>query len=343
MVLASVGAQTGIALLILLIPVAINYFSNFEIQALSVTMKMSLTWMAPFLITYFVNFYLLVPCFFYGRRRWLFYAVNFVLMTAVNVGLLMFHPTDLPLYARAGYYTYIIVIFVLNVLAAGCALGIRHFIRWSDMELKMQEQMRKNTEAELAWLKNQLNPHFLFNTLNNISGLTQIDADAAQDNIARLSDLLRYAMYETNKEFVPIAGEMEFMENYVNLMKLRCNEMTTVTTEFHVEQSIDIAPLLFISPIENAFKHGVSSNRPSFVKVMLKMEGNELVFVCYNSNYPKDDHNRSGSGIGMDNLRRRLELLYPGRYRFEYKLIRDEYHVTIRIRMEKKTKEGTEQ
>ena len=187
------------------------------------------------------------------------------------------------------------------------ALGIRHFIRTRQLRQQLKDEKTKNTEAELAWLKNQINPHFLFNTLNNISSLTQIDADAAQDAIAQLSDLLRYAMYETNKPLVPIQGEVEFMRNYISLMELRCNDKTEVTTTFDVQQDVEIAPLLFISLIENAFKHGVSTSRPSKIDIRLLQNEDELVFNCDNTNYPKDDADRSGSGIGLENTRRRLD------------------------------------
>lgn len=112
-------------------------------------------------------------------------------------------------------------------MAIGIAISIRYVMRQG-------EKKQKEVEAELAWLKNQINPHFLFNTLNNISSLTQIDADKAQDTLMQLSDLLRYAMYETNKPKVPLEGEVEFMRNYIELMKLRCNEMTRVNSQFRI-------------------------------------------------------------------------------------------------------------
>jgi LytS/YehU family sensor histidine kinase len=169
--------------------------------------------------------------------------------------------------------------------------------------------------------------------LNNISSLTQIDADAAQDAIAQLSDLLRYAMYETNKKMVPIQGELEFMHNYINLMKLRCNDKTIVTTAFDVQQKIEIPPLLFVSLIENSFKHGVSSSRPSSIDIRLQLNGEDLVFECSNTNYPKNDADRSGSGIGIENTRRRLDLIYHNRYDWKQSLTDDIYNVCITIHL----------
>jgi len=214
---------------------------------------------------------------------------------------------------------------------AAIAIGIRHFMRIRQIKQQLKDEKAKNTEAELAWLKNQINPHFLFNTLNNISSLTQIDPDAAQDAIAQLSDLLRYAMYETNKKMVPIGGEVEFMRNYIELMKLRCNEKTEVKTTFDIQKDVEIAPLLFISLVENAFKHGVSSSRDSMIDIHLEQKDNYIVFTCDNTNYPKDDADRSGSGIGLENTRRRLELMYHDRYEWEQALNGDIYHVKITI------------
>ena len=219
---------------------------------------------------YFANFYILGPRLFFRRHYWAFAIINLIIITGVNFQFfaVWWWRNDIPNMPAMtpemwiGFFSGFIMFLVFNIVIAAIAIGILHFIRVRKIKQQLQEEKTKNTEAELAWLKNQINPHFLFNTLNNISSLTQIDADAAQDAIAQLSDLLRYAMYETNKKMVPIDGEVEFMRNYIALMKLRCNEKTEVTTTFDIKQNMEIAPLLFISLVENAFKHGVSSSRP---------------------------------------------------------------------------------
>ena len=125
------------------------------------------------------------------------------------------------------------------------------------------------------------------------------------------------------------------MRNYISLMKLRCNEKTEVNYQVSiVNYQLTIAPLLFISLVENAFKHGVSSSRPSKIDIRLEQNDDELVFTCDNTNYPKDDADRSGSGIGLENTRRRLELIYPNRYVWEQSLENDIYHVKIGVRSE---------
>ena len=149
----------------------------------------------------------------------------------------------------------------------------------------------------------------------------------------QLSDLLRYAMYETNKPKVKLEGEVDFMRNYIDLMKLRCNEMTKINYQLSiVNDQLEIAPLLFISLVENAFKHGMNSNEPATIDISLEQQAETLVFICDNTNNPKPTKDRSGSGIGLDNTRRRLDLLYPGRYTWEQEITpQNIYHVKITI------------
>ena len=294
------------------------------------------------LVVYFANFYLLGPYLFFKRRHWLFVLTNLVLILGLNSQffILYLHRNTIPNMPAMdanmwiGFFGGFLVFLVLNFVIAAVAIGIRHFIRTRQIRQQLKEEKAKNTEAELAWLKNQINPHFLFNTLNNISSLVQIDADKAQDAIAQLSDLLRYAMYETNKNTVPLQGEMEFMRNYVELMKLRCNDKTIVNCQLStINNQLAVAPLLFISLIENAFKHGVSSNRDSRIDITLTTDEHQLTFICKNTNFPKSDTDRSGSGIGLENTRRRMDLIYKDRYTWEQTLEDNIYKVKITIQL----------
>lgn len=343
------------AIIILALPMA-TWLSTQDIGAAKTSFNVVFDLLkSPFLI-YFANFYLFGPILFYinekeaknfrfykklgnRTRYWLFGLCNLIAIPLFNSQffLLWCRRDSIPNMPEMtpdmwiGFFSGMFMFFLLNCIVAAIAIGIRHFIRTGQIRQQLKDEQAKHTEAELAWLKNQINPHFLFNTLNNISSLCQIDADGAQDAIAQLSDLLRYAMYETNKNTVPIQGEVEFMRNYIELMKLRCNEKTEVKTTFDIEQNMDIAPLLFISLIENAFKHGVSSNRPSKIDIRLVTEGDDLVFTCDNTNYPKDDADRSGSGIGLENTRRRLDLMYPDHYTWQQWLENDIYHVRVTL------------
>ncbi len=291
---------------------------------------------------YFVNAFILVPWGYYRDRRWMFWVGNALIITGlVYFFFYNFNPRSfmerIPneqyrQYALSNFYASAFVAILMSVFLAGVALLVHHVRRSTVIKQQLKEEHQKRTEAELEWLKNQLNPHFLFNTLNNISSLVQIDADKAQDAIAQLSDLMRYAMYETRRETVPIQGEVEFMKNYIELMKLRCSDKTEVNAQFSTfNNQLSIAPLLFISLIENAFKHGVSSSRPSKIDIRLEQENDRLVFTCDNTNFPKDDTDRSGSGIGLENTRRRLDLLYASLYTWDQSLTDDIYHVCITL------------
>ena len=321
-------AQVLLLSLIMLSPALISYISSGNSRLVVESMWIAFYWLAPAMGVYLVNFYLFVPQLWVHHRFWLFGVANVLLLIISNLHLINNNINTLPDYFRAGYSLFLIISLLLSVMAIGVALSIRYMMRRS-------ERRQKEVEAELAWLKNQINPHFLFNTLNNISSLAQIDADETQEAIIQLSDLLRYAMYETNKPKVRLDGEVEFMRNYIELMKLRCNEMTKVDAQFtiHNAQS-EVAPLLFISLVENAFKHGMNSNEPASINIRLEQQDDTLVFVCDNTNNPKPTKDRSGSGIGLENTRRRLDLLYPGCYTWEQAITTENvYHVKISIRL----------
>ena len=289
-----VSAQAFVWIMLWLIPPLINFLVSFDPVSTFHILRGNGEFLVPLALIYFLNYCLLIPFLSQGRRR---------------------------------------VWFWINVLVVISAVGARYAIRWNEMQIALKEEKQRNAEAELAWLKNQLNPHFLFNTLNNISSLVQIDQDTAQESIGQLSDLLRYTLYESNHELVPVEGEIEFMNNYIELMRLRCNELATVEVDLQIPiKPMRIVPLLFISLIENAFKHGVNSRKSSFVRIRFKAEGDDLVFTCENSDHPKPDVNRSGSGIGLENLRRRLDLAYPGRYRYDQALRENSYFVQITLR-----------
>ena len=297
----------------------------------------------PTFVVYILNYCLLVPKLVYARKLILFIIANLFLLAA-NFFINFYHdgwintiPEQLPeevskSIITAGFTGFVALVLLFQVMVTMLAIGMRYIIKWNDEKHKMEEERRRNAEAELTWLKNQLNPHFLFNTLNNISSLTQIDADKAQESIGQFSELLRYALYESNVKKVKLTDETEFMKNYINLMSLRCNEMTLVETRFDsFDESLIISPLLFISLIENAFKHGISSHKDSFVKIDMGLDGNDLVFSCENSIHERTSENRSGSGIGLENMLRRLDLLYPDAYTYRQYIEDRTYIAIVRI------------
>ena len=180
-------------------------------------------------------------------------------------------------------------------------------------------QTTKSQAAELRLLKAQLNPHFLFNTLNNLYGLAVVKSDKLPDLMLKLSDLLRYSLYDTQAQWVPLKHEVQYIQNYITLEKLRLEERTAI--DFSVEgqaESQRIAPMLLIVFLENAFKHfGASGDQLPHIKINLRIDDNKLHFSCYNT---KDEEVKESpraqntSGIGLANVRKRLELLYQHRY-----------------------------
>ena len=197
------GIQIVVWLVLLLVPAISTFFSTHNWQdtwhALNLAVRITLL---PASV-YFVNYCAVVPLCYYRGRRWLFYLVNLLFVGAIAWHYFIVDPQmimdaqpneQFKKAALIGYYASTVFFLFVYVALAGLALLVHHVLRTSEIRRQLKEEQHKRTEAELEWLKNQLNPHFLFNTLNNISSLVQIDADKAQDAIAQLSDLLRYAM-----------------------------------------------------------------------------------------------------------------------------------------------------
>ena len=201
---------------------------------------------------------------------------------------------------------------------AGGSTALALARKWVTAEQKLQESETARIQSELKNLRSQINPHFLLNTLNNIYALTAIDQNRAQNAIQQLSKMLRHLLYDNQEREVTLTDEMQFIENYIALMKIRLSQNVDVT--FHRQVAlpgIKVAPLIFISLIENAFKHGVSPVEPSFVHISITATEHDITCQIENSNHPKSRDDRSGHGIGLSQVQRRLELSYPGRYTWE--------------------------
>jgi hypothetical protein len=204
--------------------------------------------------------------------------------------------------------------FFTTILITGFSVGLRMSGKYNENEKRRKELEKEKLSSELAFLKNQVSPHFFFNTLNNIYSLTEINAKEAQNAILQLSKLMRYLLYESEKGDTSLRSEIAFMKNYIDLMKLRLSEKVTLTYVFPEEfKDRSIPPLLFIPFIENAFKHGISYREKSFINIRLETDGNTLKFICINSDFSKKD-DLTDSGIGLENARKRLALLFPGKH-----------------------------
>lgn len=221
--------------------------------------------------------------------------------------------------------------FCIFATAATC-IALAQQWYWADKALRNAEAAR--VAAELGNLRSQINPHFLLNTLNNIYALTAIDHTRAQSAIQQLSNMLRHLLYDNQEQLVSLSDEVQFIENYINLMKIRLPQTVDVKFEKDLENpNTKVAPLLFISLVENAFKHGISSTEPSFIHMSMTQKGNSLCVIIENSNFPKSEKDRSGHGIGLQQIQRRLDLAYYERYEWT-KGVSDDgtvYSSTIKI------------
>ena len=202
--------------------------------------------------------------------------------------------------------------FVLtSIMVSGFSLGLRFAVKNGEHEREIKELEKERLNSELAFLKNQISPHFFFNTLNNIYSLIQINTDDAQQSVLKLSKLMRYLLYESEHGDTSIGREIEFMHNYIDLMRLRLSTKVDLTVNFPDSfNDVSISPLLFIPFIENAFKHGVSYRDKSFIFIGLKIENDKIIFVCENSINESTSIIDNDSGIGLGNVKKRLELLY---------------------------------
>lgn len=278
------------------------------------------------MIVFYLNYFYLAPKLFVAGKHRYDLLVNVILIAVLGFSLheWMEYTNSIYLPNFPHYSSALdVMAFTLRdsanlaVFAAGAtALALAR--RWvtADQKLKMSEAAR--AQVELQNLRSQINPHFLLNTLNNIYALTAFDIERAQEAIMQLSRLLRHMLYDHQDEAVSIRDEIQFLQNYVNLMKIRLSDTVDVKFDVSYDSSdIKIAPLLFISLIENAFKHGVSSTEPSYIHITLSATRKMVVFNIANSNHPKTSKDHSGHGIGLQQVQRRLDLAYPGRYKWE--------------------------
>jgi two-component system, LytTR family, sensor kinase len=203
--------------------------------------------------------------------------------------------------------------FVTAVIMSGFAIGLKYseVMRQNERERKEMEEEMLN--SELALLKNQISPHFFFNTLNNIYSLIGINADDARESVLNLSKLMRYLLYESEHGNTMLSREIDFMKNYIDLMKLRLSNKITLNVTLPEDfKDIEIPPLLFIPFIENAFKHGTSFQGNSIITISMEIKVNSIVFKTQNSiNKSNESGPVADSGIGLDNVRKRLNLLFP--------------------------------
>ncbi|MDQ0593168.1 two-component sensor histidine kinase [Chryseobacterium ginsenosidimutans] len=287
-------------------------------------------------LVFYANYNYLLKYFFGDKKVW-FFIINLsmilVLIFVKNQIFSWLEPDRRNhLYRRppAALFYFMDTLIYMIPVAFSIAINAGKKIQKAE-EMKIEADNIK-LQSELQHLKYQLQPHFFFNSLNNIYSLIDFAPDKAKQSIHSLSKLMRHLLYKTDVEKISLSEEVEFLNKYIELMSLRLNDNTKVYINFpKIIPEIKIAPLLFISIVENAFKHGISATQHSDIHFKMEIIKSEIHFTASNSNFPKTDADKSGSGIGVENLKKRLNLLYPEKHEFHSHLNTGMYIAEVKI------------
>lgn len=291
----------------------LDFFSVFPIVIL---------YLAPNLITFYVSYFLLFPKFLFRKKIFALIISGIVtcVISALSGSLIsvIFYGFDQPIFQDLReFFGFTFSLTLIAAVHAGIALVIKGFIQWFD-EIKLKEELTaKNFEIESALLKSQINPHFLFNTLNNIDFLIAKDAEKASEYLNKLSDILRYMVYDAKDEKIALSKELAYIEKYVELQKIRTNNPDYVNLKITGKaENLTIAPMIFFPFIENAFKHTENNKRTNKIEIKILIEGKKIVFECENT-FQKSDENPDNGGLGNQLIERRLMLIYPAKHLLE--------------------------
>ena len=287
----------------------------------------------------YVNLYLLIPNFLY-RKKYVYYALllSLSLLAAAVCDLLLkdfyvrFGPEAKLFEYTAGYtfqsiFSESVALFYLT----GFTTAVKLSKTWIQNQQLMQEKEKQYLETELNFLKSQIQPHFFFNTLNNLYSLTLKKSDLAPEVVLKLSALMSYMLYESNTPKVPLSKEITYLQNYLDLEKLRFGQRLAVTFEIDGQiEEVSIPPMILILFLENSFKHGVKNNlNKILIEISLKIEEGFLYFTVKN---PYDENTPAGNkGIGLKNAKRRLELLYGNNYHLDLLEKQNEFIVSLKM------------
>ncbi|ALM50733.1 hypothetical protein AMR72_08385 [Flavobacterium psychrophilum] len=300
-------------------------------------------WMIYFLIMVYLNMYVLIPRYLF-RGKYINYllilvgiiSVTFAMIRQVHV--IYFDPHRIiPRSVRMGVFREILAAANILTMVVFSSTAIKLFQRWQEDILKMAELEQTTLAMELKELKNQINPHFLFNMLNNVNVLVTKDPAKASLIIMKLSDFLRYQLYENNAASVQLSSEIQFLNDFMELEKIRRDDFTfrlTVNDQAYNKdefKSISLPPSLFIVFIENAIKYSIDLDNPSYVHAGFTITNNSLHFKCINSKAKEPIEFSGSGGLGLININRRLELLYGNSFVCNIKDTQYEYEVNLTL------------
>ncbi len=284
-------------------------------------------------VMFYLNYLFLVPMYLMKKKSFLFSIINIPLLFLLAYGrhllFVGFHNAYPDLFFRrpvsVGADSAILHNISPLMITIIMAILLHMSIRWYHAEKARNLAELQRKDAELKSLRSQINPHFLLNTLNGIYALIEFDKREAQQAVASLAVLLRQMLYGNNKDKVNLREEVLFISNYVDLMRIRLADNVKVEVNVSIpdQMGVYVAPMIFMSLVENAFKHGVSTTEPSYIGIDIHADEDKMECEVSNSNYPKTDSDGSEHGIGLKQLRERLDILYPNKYHWEQDLIKE--------------------
>jgi len=286
----------------------------------------------------YLNYFILLPRWLARKqlgRYLLEFLIPFALLTMLRLNLLrLLLDSSTNQFHFLNSSPFIIQLVLISLFIVVFVGMLRFAVDWFEFDARTKAIENEKLFAELNFLKAQINPHFLFNTLNNLYYLAYTQSPNTMEVIEKLSQMMRYMIYDTNAARVPLSKEITYMENYISLEKLRLNNDVPITFAVHGNTTgVLIVPLIFITFLENAFKHGVSNNNPqSWVKINIALQDKICTYTVANSKI-KNTNTGAGerSGVGLQNVKRRLDLSYPNSYHLDVSETPDQYAVELKL------------
>lgn len=287
----------------------------------------------PYVVIFLVHNHLIAPRYLLKKRYALYLLSNVIFVTIVFV-IIDFYQMNIGHVSLYGSFTNHEVYW--NILFALFMNGTNGGIKLLYQSLLDEQQLlrlkEENLRAEMTSLKYQINPHFFMNTLNNIHALIDIDTEAAKSAVIDLSKMMRYVLYDSEREMISLSADLQFLRNYIELMRIRYTDHVQITIDAPqtLPEKVAIPPLLLIVFVENAFKHGVSYNHPSFIHISLFYADKKLTAIISNSRNPQPTSPTRQGGIGLENVRKRLDLLY-GPHGYSLDICQEEERYTVKL------------
>lgn len=279
-----------------------------------------------FITLFYVNMYVLVPRLLFRNKNFEYGLSVLGILAVVAVCGYFFNPFNKEKVLNIPLFSF------LTVLLLAASSSIKLFQKGMMDRQRIYELEQSKTYAELEQLKNQINPHFLFNMLNNANVLTKKDPEKASQVLMKLSDLLRYQLYDSARDKVLLTSDIHFLEDFLNLEKVRRDSFDFLISKEGDLSGVQIPPLLFISFVENAVKHNNDATKSSYVNLYFDVSNDKLFFKCINSKPMLKSVNNTG-GLGLINVKRRLELLFPAAHSLDIEEDSERYCITLTIKL----------